>query len=88
GYFSPQIKKPGLWPDFCISLPQLLIPAILSRQSLTNNPGRDTLGQARRISDHLGFFLDGRLVEYGVAADVFTNPREKTTEDYLVGNFG
>jgi phosphate transport system ATP-binding protein len=46
------------------------------------------LGQARRISDHLGFFLDGRLVEYGVAADVFTNPREKTTEDYLVGNFG
>lgn len=27
------------------------------------------LGQARRISDHLGFFLDGRLVEYGVTAE-------------------
>jgi phosphate transport system ATP-binding protein len=46
------------------------------------------LGQARRISDYLGFFLDGRLVEYGATAEVITNPREKTTEDYLAGNFG
>ena len=46
------------------------------------------LGQARRISDYLGFFLDGRLVEYGAAAEVITNPREKATEDYLAGNFG
>jgi phosphate transport system ATP-binding protein len=46
------------------------------------------LGQARRISDYLGFFLNGRLVEYGRAADIVVNPREKETEDYLVGNFG
>lgn len=46
------------------------------------------LGQARRISDYLGFFLGGRLIEYGPAADIITNPREKATEDYLAGNFG
>jgi len=46
------------------------------------------LGQARRISDYLGFFLDGSFVEYGAAAEVITNPRGKTTEDYLAGNFG
>jgi phosphate transport system ATP-binding protein len=46
------------------------------------------LGQARRISDYLGFFLNGRLVEYGEAAKLITNPREKATEDYLAGNFG
>lgn len=46
------------------------------------------LGQARRISDYLGFFLDGKLVEYGPAAELITNPREKSTEDYLAGNFG
>jgi phosphate transport system ATP-binding protein len=44
--------------------------------------------QAARISDHLGFFLLGRLVEYGPTETVMTNPREKETEDYLTGRFG
>ncbi|OPY56002.1 MAG: Phosphate import ATP-binding protein PstB [Pelotomaculum sp. PtaU1.Bin035] len=46
------------------------------------------LGQARRISDYIGFFLDGRLVEYGLASELINNPREKVTGDYLEGNFG
>lgn len=46
------------------------------------------LGQARRISDYLGFFLNGKLVEFGTASDIITNPREQSTEDYLAGNFG
>ena len=46
------------------------------------------LGQARRVSDYLGFFMNGRLVEYGQAVDVVVNPREKETENYLIGNFG
>jgi len=46
------------------------------------------LGQARRISDHLGFFLDGKLVEYAETLSVITNPGERATEDYLAGNFG
>jgi phosphate transport system ATP-binding protein len=46
------------------------------------------LGQAKRISDRIAFFLHGELVEHGQAADILVNPRVKTTEDYLVGNFG
>jgi phosphate transport system ATP-binding protein len=44
--------------------------------------------QAGRISDQLGFFLMGRLVEYGVTDAVMTNPQQKETEDYLTGRFG
>lgn len=46
------------------------------------------LGQAKRISDYIGFFLDGRLVEYGSAPEIINHPREKVTRDYLEGNFG
>lgn len=44
--------------------------------------------QAARISQELGFFLLGRLVEYGPTEFVMTNPKEKETEDYLTGRFG
>jgi phosphate transport system ATP-binding protein len=44
--------------------------------------------QAGRISDQLGFFLMGRLVEYGVTDAVMTNPQQQETEDYLTGRFG
>jgi phosphate transport system ATP-binding protein len=44
--------------------------------------------QAARISGHLGFFLLGRLVEYGPTEAVMTNPQQKETEDYLTGRFG
>jgi len=44
--------------------------------------------QAGRISDHTAFFYLGRLVEFGATAKIFTNPREKQTEDYITGRFG
>ncbi|HEY8464463.1 MAG TPA: phosphate ABC transporter ATP-binding protein PstB [Bacillota bacterium] len=44
--------------------------------------------QAARISDHLGFFLLGSLVEYGPTEQVMTNPRQQETEAYLTGRFG
>lgn len=44
--------------------------------------------QAARVSQVLGFFLLGRLVEYGSTEDVMTNPKQKETEDYLTGRFG
>lgn len=46
------------------------------------------LGQAKRISDKIAFFLNGDLVEYGKTEDILLRPQVKTTEDYLVGNFG
>lgn len=44
--------------------------------------------QAARVSQDIGFFLLGRLVEYGATDEVMTKPREKETEDYLTGRFG
>jgi phosphate transport system ATP-binding protein len=46
------------------------------------------LQQAARISDRTAFFWLGRLVEYERTPDMFTNPREKLTEDYITGRFG
>jgi phosphate transport system ATP-binding protein len=44
--------------------------------------------QAARVSDYTGFMLLGELVEFGVTRELFTNPRDKKTEDYITGRFG
>ncbi|MDQ1274503.1 MAG: phosphate transport system ATP-binding protein [Euryarchaeota archaeon] len=44
--------------------------------------------QAARISDYTGFFLMGKLIEFGQTRQIFQNPREKSTEDYITGRFG
>ncbi len=44
--------------------------------------------QAARISDKTAFFLTGELVEFGETCELFTNPKEKKTEDYITGRFG
>ena len=46
------------------------------------------LGQARRISDRIAFFLNGRLIEHGLTASLLVKPHRQETEDYLNGNFG
>jgi phosphate transport system ATP-binding protein len=44
--------------------------------------------QAGRVSEATGFFLLGELVEFGVTREMFTNPGDKRTEDYITGRFG
>ena len=44
--------------------------------------------QASRISDVTAFFYKGRIVEVGPTKDIFTNPKNKQTEDYVSGRFG
>jgi phosphate transport system ATP-binding protein len=44
--------------------------------------------QAARVSDYTGFFLLGELIEFNKTSDIFTNPRDKRTEDYITGRFG
>ncbi|HET7219603.1 MAG TPA: phosphate ABC transporter ATP-binding protein PstB [Vicinamibacterales bacterium] len=44
--------------------------------------------QAARVSDRTAFFWLGRLVEEGPTDRIFTNPKEKLTEDYVTGRFG
>lgn len=44
--------------------------------------------QAARIADFTAFFLNGELVEFGTTSDLFTNPKDERTEDYITGRFG
>ncbi len=44
--------------------------------------------QAARVSDETAFFLLGELIEFGNTKQIFTNPRDKRTEDYITGRFG
>jgi phosphate transport system ATP-binding protein len=46
------------------------------------------LQQAARVSDRTAFFWLGQLIEYAETADMFTNPKNKRTEDYVTGRFG
>ena len=44
--------------------------------------------QAARVSDYTAFFYEGRLIECDATPKIFTNPRQKQTEDYITGRFG
>ena len=44
--------------------------------------------QAARVSDYTAFFYQGHIVEFGGTKQIFTNPKEKRTEDYITGRFG
>ena len=44
--------------------------------------------QAARVADRAGFLLDGELVEVGTERDLFLNPRDQRTEDYITGRYG
>jgi len=44
--------------------------------------------QAARVSQRTAFFHLGTLVEYGATSDIFTNPRQERTKDYITGRYG
>jgi phosphate transport system ATP-binding protein len=58
------------------------------KKSLTVVIVTHNMQQAARVSDQTGFFLMGELVEFGVTRELFTNPHDKRTEDYITGRFG
>ncbi len=47
-----------------------------------------SMQQAARVSDNTAFFYMGQLIELGATQTIFTNPRNKKTEDYITGRFG
>jgi len=47
-----------------------------------------SMQQAARVSQRTAFFHLGHLVEYGHTSDIFTNPAEKRTQDYITGRYG
>ncbi len=44
--------------------------------------------QAARVADFAAFFLQGELIEQGDGKEIFVNPKNKRTEDYIMGRFG
>jgi phosphate transport system ATP-binding protein len=44
--------------------------------------------QAARVADRTAFMLDGKLVEVGPTEQIFTNPHDRRTEEYVTGKFG
>jgi len=44
--------------------------------------------QAARISDHTAFMFQGEMVEYAATKQIFNTPKQKLTEDYIMGRFG
>jgi phosphate transport system ATP-binding protein len=47
-----------------------------------------SMQQAARVSDRTAFFYIGKLIELGETKEMFTNPTNKQTEDYITGRFG
>jgi phosphate transport system ATP-binding protein len=47
-----------------------------------------SMQQAARVSQRTAFFHLGRVVEYGETSQIFTNPREERTKDYITGRYG
>jgi len=44
--------------------------------------------QIARATDYTAFFYIGELIEFDATEKLFTNPKEKETEDYIQGKFG
>ena len=47
-----------------------------------------SMAQAARVSQKTAFFHLGKLVETGPTEEIFTNPRDTRTQDYITGRFG
>ncbi|MFA7585812.1 MAG: phosphate ABC transporter ATP-binding protein PstB [Novosphingobium sp.] len=47
-----------------------------------------SMQQAARVSQRTAFFHLGKIVEYGETSEIFTNPREERTKDYITGRYG
>ena len=58
------------------------------RESFTIVIVTHNMQQAARVSDATAFFYMGELIEHGATEQIFTNPRESRTEDYVTGKFG
>jgi phosphate transport system ATP-binding protein len=58
------------------------------REQLTIVIVTHNMQQASRVSDYTAFMYLGEIIEFGPTEQIFTNPKEKLTEDYITGRFG
>lgn len=62
--------------------------AVMLKENYTIIIVTHNMQQASRISDKTAFFLHGRVVEFAETKQIFTNPAERETEEYISGRFG
>ena len=65
-----------------------LTQEIVSRHELTTLMVTHSMAQAARVSQKTAFFHIGTLVEAGPTEEIFTNPRDQRTQDYITGRYG
>ncbi len=58
------------------------------RQAYTIVIVTHNMQQAARVSDYCGYMLLGEMVEFGLTPAIFTNPRDRRTQDYITGRYG
>jgi len=58
------------------------------RQQVTIVIVTHNMHQAMRVADHTALFYLGKLIEFGATEQIFRNPQNKQTEDYVTGRFG
>ena len=80
-----RLKKNALGPISTSKIEEL---AMELKEKYTIVIVTHNMQQAVRISDHTAFFLLGELVEYGETENLFSQPQDKRTEDYITGRFG
>ena len=61
---------------------------ILTRDAPRRLVWAHSMQQAARVSQRTAFFHLGKMVEYGRTSDIFTNPHEQRTQDYITGRYG
>jgi len=75
----------ALDPISTLSIEQLIVEL---KEQLTVIIVTHNLQQAARLSDYTAFMYLGELIELGATKDMFVNPVEKLTEEYITGRFG
>ncbi len=75
----------ALDPISTLSIEQLIMEL---KEQLTVIIVTHNLQQAARLSDYTAFMYLGELIELGATKDMFVNPKEKLTEEYITGRFG
>ena len=65
----------------------MAMPPLTSSSAFRASPPHN-LHQGVRVSDRTAFIHLGRLIEEGPTDQMFTNPTEKRTEDYITGRYG
>ena len=78
------------------TVPSLVLASTLKVEELIHDLKKDytiiivthNMQQAARVSDRTAFMYLGKMIEYGETDQIFTNPAEKRTEDYITGRYG